>query len=125
MYLAFVLDTYNRRLRTRVAGGGWSMGERMQATMVVDALALAVSRRRLDPEPIHHSDHGFRYISIELGRMLKKAGILPSMGSVVDAYNNAIVESFVSTLNHNLINRTAWPTREIARLAIFEYIEVF
>ncbi len=97
----------------------------MQATMVVDALALAVSRRRLDPEPIHHSDHGFRYISIELGRMLKKSRILPSMESVVDAYDNAMVESFVSTLKRDLTNRSAWPTREIARLAIFEYIEVF
>ncbi len=119
LYLAFVLDAYSRRIV------GWSMGETLRAELVVDALAMAVTRRKPGEGLIHHSDHGSQYTSLEFGRTLEQVGILPSMGSVGDAYDNAMAESFVSTLKRELLHRSVWSTREAARLAIFEYIEVF
>ncbi len=119
LYLAFVLDAYSRKVV------GWSMAEHMRAELVVDALSMAVGRRKPKEALIHHSDHGSQYTSLEFGKTLKQAGVLPSMGSVGDAYDNAMAESFVSTLKCELIHRSVWRTREAARLAIFEYIEVF
>lgn len=101
------------------------MGETLRAELVVDALAMAVTRRKPGEGLIHHSDHGSQYTSLEFGRTLEQVGILPSMGSVGDAYDNAMAESFVSTLKRELLHRSVWSTREAARLAIFEYIEVF
>ncbi len=84
-----------------------------------------MGRRRPGDGLIHHSDRGSQYTSLEFGSTLGEAGILPSMGSVGDAYDNAKAESFVSTLKRELIGRRVWPTRGAARAAIFEYIEVF
>ncbi len=119
LYLAFVLDAYSRRIV------GWSMIGHMRAELVVDVLSMAVSRRRPGRGLIHHSDHGSQYTSIEFGQRLREAAILPSMGSVGDAYDNAMAESFVSTLKRELISQSVWATREAARVAIFEYIEVY
>ncbi len=119
LYLSFVLDAYSRR------AVGWSMGETLRAELVVDALTMAVARRQPEEGLIHHSDRGCQYTSLEFGRALQQAGILSSMGSVGDAYDNAMAESFVSTLKRELIDRQVWSTREAARGAIFEYIEVF
>jgi putative transposase len=119
LYLAFVLDACSRRVV------GWSMGEHLRAELVVGALGMAVGRRKPGEGLIHHSDRGSQYTSLEFGQRLKEAGILPSMGSVGDAYDNAMAESFVSTLKRELITRSVWPSREAARVAIFEYIEVF
>jgi putative transposase len=119
LYLAFVLDTYSRRLV------GWSMANNLKTELVLDALNMAIYTRRPKPGLIHHSDRGSQYTSVEFGSRLKEAGLLPSMGSVADAYDNSMAESFVSTLKRELIHRHSWPNRQTARTAIFEYIEGF
>lgn len=119
LYLSFVLDTYSRKVV------GWSMANHLRAEFVLDALNMAIYTRRPQPGLIHHSDRGSQYASVEFSSRLEEAGLLPSMGSVADAYDNAMAESFVSTLKRELIHRHSWPNRQIARTAIFEYIEGF
>jgi putative transposase len=115
--LSFVLDTYSRKVV------GWSMANNLRTELVLDALNMAIYTRRPQPGPIHHSDRGSQYTSVEFGSRLREEGLLPSMGSVADAYDNAMAESFVSTLKRELIHRHSWPKRQTARTAIFEYIE--
>ncbi len=120
LYLAFVLDTYSRRVV------GWSMANHLKTELVLDAVNMAIYTRRPEPGLIHHSDRGSQYTSVEFGSRLKEAGLLPSMGSVADAYDNSMAESFVSTLKRELIHRHhSWANRQRARSAIFEYIEGF
>ncbi len=119
LYLSFVLDTYSRRVI------GWSMANHLKTELVLDAVNMAIYNRRPAPGLIHHSDRGSQYTSVEFGSRLKEAGLLPSMGSVADAYDNSMAESFVSTLKRELIHRHSWPNRQRARTAIFEYIEGF
>ena len=118
-YLAFVLDAYSRRLV------GWAMADHLRAELVADALGMAVRRREPAPGLIHHSDRGSQYTSVEFGRKLQEARIIPSMGSVADPYDNALAESFVATLKRELLDRRSWPTRGEVRSAMFEYCEVF
>jgi transposase InsO family protein len=115
----FVLDTYSRKVV------GWSMANNLRSEIVLDALNMAIYTRRPQPGLIHHSDRGSQYTSVEFGSRLREEGLLPSMGSVADAYDNAMAESFVSTLKRELIHRHSWPNRQAARTAIFEYIEGF
>lgn len=119
LYLAFVLDAYSRKVV------GWSMANHLRTELVLDALNMAVWNRRPAPGLVHHSDRGSQYASVEFGGRLKEAGLVPSMGSVADAYDNALAESFVATLKSELLHRTSWPTKERLRVAIFEYIEGF
>lgn len=119
LYLAFVLDAYSRKVV------GWSMANHLRTELVLDALNMAVWNRRPAPGLVHHSNRGSQYASVEFGRRLKEAGLLPSMGSVADAYDNALAESFVATLKSELLHRRSWPTRERLRVAIFEYVEGF
>jgi putative transposase len=119
LYLSFVLDTYSRRVV------GWSMSNNLRTELVLDAVNMAIYTRRPSPGLIHHSDRGSQYTSVEFGSRLREAGLLPSMGSVADAYDNSMAESFVSTLKWELIHRHSWPSRQTARMAIFEYIEGF
>jgi putative transposase len=119
LYLSFVLDTYSRRIV------GWSMANNLRTELVLDALNMAIYTRRPPPGLIHHSDRGSQYTSVEFGGRLKEAGLLPSMGSVANAYDNSMAESFVSTLKRELVRRHSWPNRQTARTAIFEYIEGF
>jgi putative transposase len=119
LYLSFVLDTYSRRVV------GWSMSNNLRTELVLDALNMAIYTRRPQPGLIHHSDRGSQYTSVEFGSRLREAGLLSSMGSVADAYDNSMAESFVSTLKRELIHRHSWPSRQTARMAIFEYIEGF
>ena len=101
-------------------------GEHPQdGALVLDAVNMAIYTRRPSPGLIHHSDRGSQYTSIEFGGRLREAGLLPSMGSVADAYDNSMAESFVSTLKRELIHRRSWQNRQIARTAVFEYIEGF
>jgi putative transposase len=119
LYLSFVLDAYSRKVV------GWSMANNLRTELVLDAVNMAIYTRRPPPGLIHHSDRGSQYTSVEFGSRLKEVGLLPSMGSVADAYDNSMAESFVSTLKRELIHRRSWPSRQTARTAIFEYIEGF
>ena len=119
LYLAVVIDAFSRMVI------GWSMGDRPVADLAVDAVNMAVWNRRPDPGVIHHSDHGAQYTAIAFGRTLKEAGILGSMGTVGDALDNAVAESFFATLETELFDRYTWSSRQELTSAIFEYIEGF
>ena len=116
IYLAIVLDVWSRRVV------GWAIGEQMTAELVLTALNMALQQRRPDGV-IHHSDQGSQYTSIAFGERCKKMGVRPSMGTVGDAYDNAMAESFFATLECELIDRRSWQTKTEARLALFSYIE--
>jgi len=119
LYLATVADAFSR------AVVGWAMGERPVAELVVDAVTMAVRRRRPKPGLIHHSEHGAQYTSLPFTRPLEALGIVGSMGSVGDALDNAVAESFYATLQRELLDRQAWTTRQQLRTAIFAYVEGF
>ena len=118
IYLAIVLDVWSRRIV------GWAIGEDMTTELVLAALNMALQQRR--PQGvIHHSDQGSQYTSIAFGERCKKMGVRPSMGTVGDAYDNAMAESFFATLECELIDRRSWQTKTDARLALFTYIEAW
>jgi len=119
LFLSVVMDVCTRRIV------GWSMREDLKAELVVDALGMAVTRRRPNGKVIHHSDRGSQYASLAFGRTLRESGLVASMGSRGDPYDNAMCESCVSTLKEELIKRRSWKTRDEARLAVFAYIETF
>jgi transposase-like protein len=119
LYLAAVQDTYSRQIV------GWSMATNMRATLVVDALRMALHRRRPGPGLIHHSDQGSQYVSLAFGRAAGEAGIAVSMASRGDAYDNAVAETFFATLKKELVHRRSWPSRLALQSAVFEYIEAF
>ena len=119
LYLAAVLDCHSRKVV------GWSLRSDLRAELVLDAVEMAIARRRPGPGLVHHSDHGSQYVSLAFGEQLKEAGIDVSMGSKGSALDNAVVESFFATLKRELVDRCSWPTKADARSAIFEWIEVF
>ena len=116
LYLAVVLDAWSRRVV------GWAMATHLRTELVLDALDMALTQRR-PTNVIHHSDQGCQYTSIAFGRRCDVMGVRPSMGSVGDAYDNAMCESFFATLECELLDRHRFPTQAAARLAVFEYIE--
>jgi putative transposase len=116
LYLAVVLDAWSRRVV------GWAMATHLRTELVLEAFNMAVSQRR-PHAVIHHSDHGCQYTSFAFGRRCELMGVRPSMGSVGDAYDNAMCESFFATLECELLERTRFRTQAEARLAVFEYIE--
>lgn len=123
LYLATVMDVFSRRIV------GWSIDTHRKTQLVCDAMAMAVSNRDGQVAGvIHHSDRGGEYSSRDLELALRKAGILASMGSMADCYDNSMAESFFATLETELF--WAQPLRRFeshrdAKLAIFDYIEVF
>ena len=119
LYLAVVLDGFSRRVV------GWAMADHLRTELVLAALQLALWRRRPAPGLIHHSDRGCQYTALAFSQHLRAAGLAPSTGSVGDAYDNAVVESFFATLKVEVLYRHDWPTRAAAERAIFEYIEVW
>ena len=119
LYLAVVLDAFSRRVV------GWATAEHLRAELVVAALEMALRHRRPAPGLIHHSDHGGQYSSLAFGRRCRESGVVPSMGSVGDAYDNALTESFFATLECELVDRSHWRTHAEARSAVFDYIEGF
>jgi putative transposase len=119
LYLAVIIDACSRYCV------GWSMRDDLGADLVYDALGMAVTRRRPGAELIHHSDRGSQYRSLVFGKLLAESGIMPSMGSRGDAYDNAAIESFMASIKTELINRRRFKTKDEARTAIFSYIEAF
>src|ERR1700731_4242622 len=118
LYLAVVLDAFSRRIV------GWSMATTLATRLVLNALNMALMTRR-PRGVIHHSDQGSQYTSIEFGHSCREAGVRPSMGSVGDAYDNAMCESFFATLECELLDRCRFKTPAEARRAVFEFIEGF
>jgi putative transposase len=119
LYLAVVLDAFSRRVV------GWSMADHLRTELVLDALEMAISQRQPPPGLVCHSDHGCQYTSFAYGRRLHASGLVASMGTVGDALDNAVAESFFATLECELLDRYPWPTRTGLRTAIFDFIEVF
>jgi putative transposase len=111
-----VLDVFSRRVV------GWAMRTDLRVQGVLDALAMATRQRR--PQAvIHHSDQGCQYTSLAFGQRCRELGVRPSMGTVGDAYDNAMAESFFATLECELLDRRRFATQAEARLAVFAYIE--
>lgn len=119
LYLAVLLDLYSRRVV------GWAMSERIDQQLVLDALIMALGQCRPQPGLIHHTDQGRQYSSTAYVEMLKKQGMVQSMSRRGNCYDNAVAESFFSSLKNELVNHSSFKTREEARTAVFEYIEVF
>ena len=119
LYLAVILDAFSRRVV------GWSMAEHLRTELVLDALDMAISQRQPAPGLVCHSDHGCQYTSFAYGRRLAASELVASMGTVGDALDNAVAESFFATLECELLDRYPWPTRTGLRTAIFDFIEVF
>ena len=119
LYIAVVVDCYSRRVV------GWSIAVHLRADLVVDALEMAVARRRPKPGLVHHSDQGSQYVSLALGQRCRRAGIELSMGSRGCAYDNAVCEAFFKALKSELVDRHSWPTKAEARHAVFDFIETF
>lgn len=118
LYLAVVLDVWRRRVV------GWAMATHLRTELVLDALNMAVEQRR-PTNVIHHSDQGCQYTSIAFGLRCREVGTKPSMGSVGDAYDNALCESFFATLECELIDRRRFGSQAEARMAVFDFIEGF
>jgi putative transposase len=119
LFLAAVVDLCSRRVV------GWSMRADLEADLVVDAVSMAIARRKPSAGVVHHSDRGSQYTSLAFGTTLRDSGLVASMGSRGDAYDNALAESFMSTIKTELIRTQTWKTRDQARLAVFRYIEAF
>jgi putative transposase len=119
LFLAVVMDVCSRKIV------GWAMRQDLKADLVVDALGMAVARRRPKPGLVHHSDRGSQYTSLAFGRTLRDSGLLASMGRRGDAYDNAPIESVISTIKNELVHRSRFTTRDQARFAVFDYIETF
>lgn len=118
LYCAAVMDAYSRLVV------GWSIAEHMRTELVTDALGMAVIRRQPETSrTILHSDHGSQYTSWAFGQRLQAAGLLASMGTVGDCYDNAMMESFWGTMQLELLDSKAWSSRDELANAIFEWIE--
>ena len=120
VYCAVVLDAFSRRVV------GWSIDGHPTAALVTNALGMAIEQRRPpDGETVIHSDQGTQFTSWTFTQRAIDSGLLPSMGSVGDCYDNAMIESFWSRMQVELLDRKRWKTRVELANAIFEYLEIF
>jgi transposase InsO family protein len=122
VYCAAVLDTYSRRIV------GWSIDSSPSAALVTNALGMAIDSRAgagADTGTIIHSDHGVQFASWAFTKRAKDSGLIPSMGSIGDCYDNSMIESFWSRMQVELLNRQRWTTRIELANAIFDYIEIW
>src|ERR1700676_4618406 len=116
LYLAVVLDVFSRKVV------GWAMENHLRTELLLAAIDMAITMRR--PRfVIHHSDHGGQYTSYAFGKRCREAGVMPSMGSVGDAYDNAMAESFFASLERELLRRRRFKNQAEAKMAVFEWIE--
>lgn len=120
-YLAFVIDAWSRMIV------GWQLASHMRTDLVLDALSMALGLREggADVELVHHSDRGSQYTSIDYTQTLDDHGVLASVGSVGDAYDNALAESFVDSFKTELVSDRVWRSRSQLELAVVEYIGWF
>ena len=116
MYLAVVLDVWSRRVV------GWAMESHLRTELVLEALEMAVEQRRPDGV-VHHSDHGCQYTSVAFSERCEAAGITRSMGSVGDAYDNAMCESFFATMECELLDQVQLHNGFEARTVVFDWLE--
>jgi len=119
LYLAVLLDLGSRMVV------GWAMRESLESSLSIDALRMALARRKITPGLLHHSDRGVQYAATDYRELLRKHKIVPSMSRRANCYDNAVPESFFATLKGELLDRFKWQTRVAVRTAIFEYIEVW
>jgi transposase InsO family protein len=121
VFFSFVIDVFSRRVV------GWQFASHMRTDLVLDALRMALTRRQegADVELIHHSDAGSQYTSYAFQQVLDDHHVLASIGTVGDAYDNAMAESFVDTFKTELITDRVWRTRSQLELAIVEYVSWF
>jgi transposase InsO family protein len=119
VYCTVVLDTYSRRVV------GWSIDSSQTAALVTNALSMAIANRDPQAGGIIHSDHGVQFTSWAFTDRAKRSGLVPSMGSIGDCYDNAMIESFWGRMQTELLNRKRWKTRIELANAIFDYLEIF
>jgi putative transposase len=119
LYLVVILDLFSRRIV------GWAMSERMTRQLALDALTMALTHRQPAPGLICHSDRGSQYASHEFRALLAAHGLVGSMSRRADCWDNAVAESFFSTLKLELVYESAWQRRTEARADVFEYLEIF
>ncbi len=119
LYLAVMIDLYSRRIV------GWSMSDRIDQRLVMDALQMAIRQRRPVPGLIHHSDQGQQYAGAAYRAMLNEHDMVQSMSRKGNCLDNAVAESFFSNLKNELVHHEVFDDREAARTAIFAYMEVF
>ena len=118
IYLAVVIDVYSRKVV------GWPFSHSMSTEVVMNALNMALTTRN-PHEVIHHFDQGRQYSSVAFGKCCKQMGVRLSMGSVGDAYDNAMAESFFASLECEFINRRTWKSKAQARMEVFRWIEAW
>ncbi len=119
VFCCCVLDTCSRRIV------GWSIDSVQDTSLVVNALDMAIKQRHVKRGSIVHADHGVQFTSWTFTERIRSAGLMPSFGSVGDAFDNAMMESFWSSMQNELLNRKKWKTRLELTNAMFDYIEIF
>ena len=119
LYVAVVIDCCSRRIV------GWEMADHLRAELCIEALRMAVERRRPPSGLLHHSDRGVQYACCAYREFLERAGMIASMSRTGNCYDNALMESFFATLKGELVHHEHYATRAAARSSIFKYIEVF
>jgi transposase InsO family protein len=119
VYCCVVLDAHSRRVV------GWSIDTHQASSLVTNALSMALTNRTPTAGTVIHSDHGTQFTCWSFTERVRQAGLAPSMGTVGDAYDNAIIESFWGRLQTELLNRQKWRTRIELSAALFEYLELF
>jgi putative transposase len=119
VYCCVVLDAHSRRIV------GWSIDSHQATSLVTNALAMAIGNRTPPSGTVIHTDHGTQFTSWAFGERVRQAGLMPSMGTVGDAYDNALIEAFWARLQTELLDRKKWKTRLELSTALFDYLEIF